>query len=274
MDRQAAELNQLSRLLFDKAANRWQFAISIGLLAGLIGMCASIFSFSVRINTVLAGLAAAILASGYFLRFRFEKIHDAAETMRRQSVLSEGLGWPIPRSQFNEWRQRAGKKVLESAAADPLPDDYYETKSAKSAKRLAEMTFESVFWTKNLYRKISGYLLGAIILAFLIVLIVLLLLPILSESASTRVFIVYFIYLAIPVFVSLDLIGMYLRLQRAISALSALEPNLERLAIEDTPDSEQVLRLVSEYNCTLAAGLPIPRWVFSRHHTEIQACWN
>jgi len=194
--------------------------------------------------------------------------------MRRQSVLSEGLGWSIPRSQFNEWRQRAGGKVLKAASANPRPDDYYETQAAIGAKRLAEMTFESVFWTKSLYRKIQGYLIGAMLFAALLLVGVLFLLPLFNLDASARLFLVYFVYLAIPVFVSVDILGLHIRLQRSISSLSALEPNLERLANEQAPDNDQVLRLVSEYSCTLAAGLPIPKWVFDRHHEEIQACWN
>ena len=269
MDRQATELNQLSRLLFDKAAAFWQYSIAASFLASLVGIFASMAALGLKENATLAAVAAVILAISYYLRFSFEEIHGAAETMRRQSVLSEGLGWAIPRGQFNEWRQRAGSKILKAIAANPRPDDYYETKSAKSAKRLAEMTFESVFWTKSLYRKMSSYLVTAMLAAVIISVGVLFVLPLLDLATTKRLFVVYFIYLAIPLFVSVDMLGLFLRLQRAISALTALSPNIETLANEQNPNSDQVLRLVAEYNCALAAGLPIPKWVFARHHNEI-----
>ena len=274
MDKKASELSQLSRLLFDKAAAFWQYSILLSFIASIIGLSASLSATQLSTNAALAAVAALFLLSGYYLRFRFEKTHDAAETMRRQSVLSEGLGWEIPRGQFNEWRQRAGGKILKAVAANPLPNDYYETKSNKSAKRLAEMTFESVFWTKSLYRKIENYLVAALLFSAIISVGLLLILPLLDIVTSTRLFIVYFVYLAIPVFVSVDMLGLYIRIQRGISSLSALAPNIEALANAESPDSDQVLRLVSEYNCTLAAGLPIPKWVFTRHHDEIQACWD
>ena len=110
----------------------------------------TIIAPSLITNAIFAGIAAALLVVGYYLRFSFESCYDVAETMRRQSVLSEGLGWPIARSQFNEWRQRAGGKLIKVAAANPRPSDYYATGEITGPKRLAEMTFESLFWTKSL----------------------------------------------------------------------------------------------------------------------------
>lgn len=274
MDNQATELNQLSRLLFDKAAFRWQWSIGLSFLSGMVAIGLSIIAPSLMTNAIFAGIAAAILILGYCLRFSFESHYDVAETMRRQSVLSEGLGWVIARSQFNEWRQRAGPKLLKIVAANPRPADYYATSEQSSPKRLAEMTFESLFLTKNLYRKVQAYLLFVILLTLLLIVVMLLIMPLFSLAESTRILLIYFVYLAIPVLVSIDLLGMYFRLQRANSSLSAIENHLEQLANESTPNEGEVLRSVAEYNCTLAAGLPIPNWVFKRHYVEIQACWT
>lgn len=274
MDKKAVELSQLSRILFDKAAFRWQLSISLSLVSGLISIIVSLVAPSLATNAVFAGIAALILVIGYYLRFSFESIQDSAETMRRQSVLSEGLGWPITRAQFSEWRQRAGGKVLGHLAANPRPDEYYETKFAIGPERLAAMTFESLFWTKSLYRKVRGYLLITIVLVTILLFGVLSIMPLFEFSKSSRTLLVYFVYLAIPLLVSVDLVGMYLRLNRSISAFSNMAGPLEALANSASADHAEVLRMVSEYNCTLAAGLPIPKWVFDRHHNEIEACWS
>lgn len=274
MDSQATELNQLSRLLFDKAASRWQWSIGMSFLSGIIALGLSIVAPPLTTNVIFAGVAATIIAIGYFLRFSFENCYDVAETMRRQSVLSEGLGWPIARSQFNEWRQRAGGKLLKLAAANPRQPDYYATSETAGPKRLAEMTFESLFWTKSLYRRVQDYLFIMMFLALFLLIGILLIMPLFSLEDSARIMLVYFVYLAIPVLISVDLLGMYLRLQRAVGSLNAIENRLEALATETTPNEGEVLRSVAEYNCTVATGLPIPNWVFKRHQAEIEACWG
>jgi hypothetical protein len=208
------------------------------------------------------------------LRFSFESIQDNAETMRRQSVLSEGLGWAIARAQYIEWRQLAGAKVLGHLALNPRPEEYYETKSAIGPERLAAMTFESLIWTIGLYRKVRGYLIIAILLSAILLVAVLSIAPLFDFSVSTRISLVYFVYLAIPLLVSIDLIGMYLRLSRSILTLSNMTSPLEALADSAPAETTEVLRMVSEYNCTLAAGLPIPKWVFERHYKEIAASWG
>ena len=274
MDRQATELNQLARLLFDRAASRWQWSIGLSFASGMVVLCLSIVAPSLTSNAIFAGIAAAILAVGYYLRFSFESCYDDAETMRRQSVLSEGLGWPIERSQFNEWRQRAGGKLLKIAAANPRPLDYYATGEPAGPKRLAEMTFESLFWTKNLYRKIQYYLIVTMLLTLFLFAGILFIMPLFSLQESTRVALIYFIYLAIPVLVSVDLLGMYLRLQRAITSLCSIEKRLEQLASAASTNEGEALRSVAEYNCTVATGLPIPNWVFKRHKAEIESFWS
>lgn len=274
MDRQAVELNQLSRILFDKAAFRWQFSIVLSFLSGLISIIVALVAPSLTTNAAFAGVATLIMLAGYCLRFSFENIQDSAETMRRQSVLSEGLGWPITRSQFIEWRQRAGQKALEQLAEKPRPEGYYETKSALGCTKLASMTYESMFWTKNLYCKVREYIFYATAFSIAIFGIVLFISPLFDIDKSTRTSFVYFVYLGIPLLVSIDLIGMLLRLNRGITAFSRMAEPLEELANSASPDQAAVLRIVSEYNCALAAGLPIPKWVFDRHYDEINAIWE
>lgn len=274
MDNDAKELSQLSRILFDKAALHWQLAILLSFLSGLVSLFISIVAPSFTNNVIFAGLAAVILLIGYWFRFSFERIQDIAETMRRQSALSEGLGWSIKRNQFVEWRQLAGKKLIERVAASPRSDDYYETKSAIGPARLAAMTFESLYWTRSLYRKVRNYLLIVIVLTALVLISVLSVVPLIEVSHMTRVSLVYFFYLLIPVLVSVDLIGMVVRLNRGIAAFTSIASSLESLENAASADESEVLRIVSEYNCSLAAGLPIPRWVFDRHHAEIEACWG
>lgn len=271
---QAAALNQLSRLLFNQAALRWQLSLGVQFVAGIVGLIVSLVAPPVEASAAWALVVMLLLAVSYWLRFSFESSHDVAEIMRRQSVLSEGLDWPISRAQFNEWRSRAGKKLLNHAAKNPRPDDYYATKTPAGPKRLAEMTFESLFWTKNLYRKLQLYIGAFLAIVILILVAILIVSPLVSHDQATRIYLAYAVYLVVPVLISVDAVGLLMRLHRAITALSAIEPHIETLAGQTDPPVAELMRLLSEYNSTVATGVPIPNWVFSRHHDEIQGYWD
>ncbi len=272
--KQAAALNQLSRLLFDQAAFRWQLSLAIQLVAGVIGLVVSLYAPSTATSAGWALLVLVLLALSYWVRFLFEDSYDVAETMRRQSVLSEGLNWALSRAQFNEWKSRAGRKLLNSAATNPRPDDYYETQEASGPKRLAEMTFQSLFWTKNLYRKLQLYIGAFLFLVGAVLVTLLLVSPLTNAAHETKLYIVYSIYLLVPVIISIDAVGLLVKLQRTITALCAIEPHIESLAHDASPPVAEVMRLVSEYNCSVSVGVPIPKWVFSRHHDEIEGYWS
>lgn len=272
--KQAAALNQLSRLLFDQAAFRWQLSLAIQLVAGVIGLVVSLLEPSMATSAGWALFVLVLLALSYWVRFLFEDSYDVAESMRRQSVLSEGLNWALSRAQFNEWKSRAGKKLLNHAATNPRPDDYYETQESSSPKRLAEMTFQSLFWTKNLYRKLQFYFWVFIAVVVVGLTALLLVSPLTRAGFEARLYVVYSVYLFVPVIISIDGIGLLVKLQRAINALCAIEPHIERLAHDPSPLVAEVMRLVSEYNCTVSVGVPIPKWVFNRHHDEIEDYWS
>lgn len=271
---QGVVLNQLSRILFNKAALLWQFSIVLQLTAGIVGVIVSVISPSTNISIFWAGIVIIFLAFSYFLKYLYENKYEIAETMRRQSVLTEGLNWPIARTQFNEWKSRAGKSALAQLSREIRPADYYETTARFSPKKLIEMTFESVFWTKSLYKKIRSIL--YIILAVFITLFSVLLSfpPAIGVGQTMQIYLIYSTYLFIPVLLSIDFIGFLLKLSRNISALREIEGDLERVGNNPAPSIEETMRLVSEYNSVVSSGMPIPNWLFGLCHDEIQKCWD
>jgi len=273
-NQQGAELSQLSRILFDKAAKCWQGSIVLELVAGCIGVYIAIAHRSLNWSTLGAIVTSIILCVAYFLKYKYEGLYDIAETMRRQSVLSEALDWPISRAQFNEWRSKAGKKILKKFSIQQRAHDYYETKKPFGLKRLAEMTFESAFWTKNIYKKIKSC--SSCFLAVIVVIFILLIsfsvIP--YAKQDLRTYFVYSIYLIIPVLLAIDFLGILIRSSKSIHVLDELEKHLEKYSKEDAPKLEEVMRLVSEYNCIVCTGIPIPNWFFRLYHDEIAKIWN
>src|SRR5438045_2336402 len=101
--RQGEELNQLSRLIFGRAACFWYTAVLIEFMAGIIGVAATVSRPRPTYELLLAISGFLLFATAYYLKISFRGLYDTAETMRRQSVLTEALGWPIGKTQFSQW---------------------------------------------------------------------------------------------------------------------------------------------------------------------------
>lgn len=268
------ELSQLARLLFDAAANKWYSSIGIEVFAGLLAAVLAILSIPDDWRFFGAVLGAGLLVMAYSLRLQFDDQYDTAETMRRQALFSEALGWPVSRLQMSEWRQKAGSKLRKELLTTPRPEQYYSTKREIGPQRLAEMTLESAFYTRHLYLSLSSivwWITGAaLVMAFIVISIAL------TNAIPTSVdlIIAQFIYALIPILLTIDLVGWGLRLRRVRNQIREVEEGLDLSIEQPSVDLTQVLRLVSEYNCQVVGGLPIHRWFYNRWHDEIEELWQ
>jgi hypothetical protein len=269
-----SELNQLSRILFDDAAGNWYAAAGVEIFAGILGAILSITGVSGDWALLGAIIGLALFGWAYYLRLRFEDKYDLAETMRRQSVLTEALGWPVERVQASEWRRSAGRKVAERFKVRPREEDYYTTPKPIGPGRLAEMTLESAFWTRHLYGKLRiivwAIFIGALIVSGLVISI-----PafgVAPQGVALRI--ATAVYILLPVLLTIDLLGWAIRLGRLMASIRAVEVDLERLTNSGAMDTQQVLRLVAEYNCQVVSGFPIHPWIYRRWHDEIHELWT
>jgi hypothetical protein len=268
-------LNQLSRLLFDTAATKWYWATILEVVGGIISV---ILSFTDSITDIWklwgAALVMSLLVAGYILRQIFESQYEMAETMRRQSVLTEGLGFPIKSWMFSEWRRRSGRRLLKRFTLVQRNDDYYVTKKPPGSRRLLEMTQESAFWTRFLYSRLLDF--AVLLCLFAILLLAAVLIAILTGSIPDSIMptLAYGIFLAVPILLTSNVVGWVLKLRRLISGICSIEKDLEELASASDVDQESVLRLVFEYNCQVAAGFPIPSFIFKMEHNRIAQEWE
>lgn len=274
MDDDAVGLNQLSRLMFDKAAHVFQWSLGVEFTAGLASIVLALIPASVEVKLAGAIAVFALLIVAFVLRQNSSATYDNAETMRRQSVLSESMGYDMGRAEWNEWRGWAGPKIMAEAAKNPRPDDYYDNQLGLGTKKLAEMTFESAHWTKRLYMCLRRYLLAVLAVAALALSVMLLatifdLLPSHQEATLAQS-----VFLLASLVLTLDFLGMIIKLNRAVAKIGSLQVLLEDQAALSAPQVGRVMRLVAEYNCTVAAGLPIPNWVWRRHSQEIASSWS
>ncbi|GIW04294.1 MAG: hypothetical protein KatS3mg059_0914 [Thermomicrobiales bacterium] len=269
------QLSQLSRLLFDAAASKWYWAAGLELLAGLLAAGLSMAEPTGDRALFGAGGGVALLGSAYVLRLRFADQYDTAETIRRHVVLSEAFGLPLDRVQASRWRQKAGQRLLKRLEKQPRDPDYYTTRAALGARRLAEMTAESAFYTRHLYAKLECLVWLLFASACIATLGVAFLALSRSVPESIDLMVARALSAFIPTALSINLLGWGLRLRRAVDSICDVESALERLlkSKKRLGDTE-VLQIVSEYSCQVVSGFPIHACLFNRWHGEIQSLWQ
>lgn len=268
------ELNQISRLLFNKGCVFWYSGILIELLIGGFATVVSLLELSLNWNIFCAIIGVIGLTISYYLKYRFNSIYDTAETMRRQSVLTEALNWPISRVQFSKWRLKAGESILNSFKLKGRDQGYYETNEVFGAKKLLDITFESAFWSRHLYVKIRKYIIVTLAVSVSFGILVLIFSPLPFAPLDIRLKFIYFVYLFLPVILSIDILGWLLKINSLITSIEEIECDLENLMGSSEIKTEEVMRLVSEYNCQVVNGFPIPNWFFKMQHDNIAEFWR
>jgi hypothetical protein len=271
MANQQADLIQLARFLFGTAARQWWLAWGLELVAGVVSIALGLVRASENAALAGAAIVGALMLVAYFIRLKAEDNYDTAETMRRQSVFSEGIGWRIAGWQRRRWVQKAGKKRLDKLGIEPREVDYYATSADVGPRRLAEMTAESAFYTRTQYVKVRLWMLVASVVV-VVAAVVLLGISISREvPSSSGLFIATAVFLAVPVLTSMDMFGWWLKLGSLDQGIEEVERDLEEaLPVSNEAD---VVRLVSEYNCIVISGIPITNWMFFRWHDEIARLW-
>jgi hypothetical protein len=268
------ELNQLSRLLFGAAAMKWYLAVLLQLFAGVGAAILSAFELAGDAALIGAMVGIGVLVVAYALRVWSEYQYGTAETMRRQSVLTEAVGWPVMPWQLAEWRRQAGSSIWRRLTTRRRDPNYYTTKAEPGPLRFADMTIESAFYTRNVYLKLQFWawaLFGGAV-GVVVVVIFFALTQTIPDTAD--VVVARTLFTLIPTVLAVNVLGWALRLGRLSAAIRNVEVGLEELKERGPVDERQVMRQVSEYNCQVACGLPIPNWLFSRWNDEIRELWD
>jgi hypothetical protein len=268
------ELNQRSRLLFNVAANNWYLSQGIVAVVGIVSGALSYVQLSGTTKYLIAALAIGGTLVAYFLNLRFASQYDMAETMRRQSVLTEGLGYSIESTQFDVWKVRAGGRVEKQFRLVPRDPDYYATKAKPGPRRLIEMLEESAFYTRNLYMQLRRLIILILAPLILILVGILLIIPALGGTSPLTLGLANAVLVVIPIAVAADLLGAVMKLTRLTDGIVDVETDVERLKKSKAITETEALRLVFEYNCLTAAGYPIHNYLFGRWHADIDRSWR
>ena len=275
-DNSGVELRKLAGELFGSAAKAWWLGVGLEAVAGGMAIGLNGLPLGSGESVAGAGLVAVVAVVGYVSRVVLgEARQDLGETMRRQSVLTEGLGWDVAGWQLTEWRRMAGRKLRKRAGRVRAAPDYYASSKPAGPERLGEMTLESCFYTRQVYLKLRAMIDGAVIVGAGAYLLTMGIALSRTLPESVGLMISWTIYALVPVVLGADLIGWELRLRRRAGAMFEVERGLEHASKGSGKVREsEILRLVAEYNCQVADGVPIPNLVFGWWHDEIRELWE
>jgi len=274
MTRIGEELNQLSRFLFDEAANKWYLALILQVVAGLAATVLGVLSLTgdAALGAIMVVVIVTITA-GVLRHFASDQ-YDAAEAMRRQSVLNEAIGRSITQTQMATWRQKAGKRLWDKVMAQPREADYYATQQMIGLQRLAEMTIESAFYTRHVYGKLRARMWDIVLSAGAATLLIVT--GALASSVPNRIQLIVarVICSLIPVALAIDLFGWALKLAKLMTGIEDVEAGLEQELRGKRPELQNILCWIDEYNCQVKSGMPIHNWLFRQWHDEIKELWE
>lgn len=271
---QGDELGGLARILFDRAAAYWYLALLIEVVAGVMAVAVGMIGVGQSWGIVLAVLGFLLLCAAYYLKIRFAVVYDRAETMRRQAVFANALGWRISSTQFSEWRRLAGLPAIKQFESQAYDTDYYATRQDLGAKRLLEMTQESAFWTRHLYCYVRRFVWLAFSFATVLVFIVITFSATDFMPRTLALNTVLALTLLLPLILTIDLLGWGIKLSQLIESIKQVEHDLESANNGADVDETQVLRLVAEYNCQVVSEFPIPNWFYRLYRDTIDNLWK
>lgn len=272
MDNKSQKINQLSRLLFDKASDLFYGSMIAELILGIIIACASPKLTTATQQYALSGMALFFLFVIYLIKKYSETLHGDAETMRRQSVFSQSLGWGLDTLSYQFWKDKAGNKLVQNLEENPLPDGYYATNQTAPAKKLLEMTNESSFWSMHFNKKAKHLFIILLGIFILISVFVLFSLPYFSDPKYPA----HVLVLLITTLLSLDAIGLVHRLHINQSELKEIYVKTTEILVKRglKKDEPLAIRWASEYNCLMANRVPMFRFFYKWWHDEIQHKWD
>lgn len=271
IERDGAELNTLAGYLFTAAARLWWGGRALEMGASFVAL---VFGVAETDSWWAALLPVVCLGVGYALRLMSADKYDTAETMKRQSVFSEGLAWPVSPLQLSEWRRKAGRANVARLATEPRDVDYYATNLLPGPGRLVSIVRESAFYTRHVYIRLRhlAVVSGSVMVVALLVVAWI----VANREFPTDVsqIVARTIILAVPMVFVADFLGIALHLSRLISTIKDVEQGLGSLSSASPEQTSEALRLVSEYHCQTVSGTPALPYLWRRWHDQIKGDWD
>jgi hypothetical protein len=215
----------------------------------------------------LALVALATEAAAWLMRIAGERRHALAEQARRRALLADALDRSLEALALRDLGTRFSGRARRDAASLDDPN-YYASEAPRGLERLREQVRESAFWSRCLYA--SAGKLALAIAALLIVLVIAALLTVAGSGGKTELVVarIGVVFLSFIVFSDV--------LTHALGWLEAASKSDEVYLVLATPlcNTAQAIAIFSDYSVVTAGAAPIPTWLYSRRHDDVEQAWH
>jgi hypothetical protein len=266
-------LSRIAGILYDRAARTARWVMALELASGVILALPAIFHAKPETELPVAFAGVLVLGFSRWLKSISDERFGNAESIRRQALFSDALGWTMSPVELSRLRSLAGPEVADEAEQSPRDPDFFGSEKPLGVLRLAEMTAESAFWTRHLYgiqlRRVSLIFSGVYFLLLLGIVM-----PTFQAGSSTSAEIHRWAYLFLPIFIGIDFIGRRSRIKTIVEDIYVIERGLEELVNAGALSDIEIMQMVTEYNCLVASGFPTTDRFYLRHKAQIQKAWD
>jgi hypothetical protein len=250
------------------SSKRWlRFSIFCNLGVVLLSVLSTL---GIKID-IIPILLLFIQVIAFGIREKSTRDFSLAERIRRLSLLQDGLGVELSNLQL---KRTLSISYSKSAQEPPYIGSYYASDLPAGSERLLAILSESCFYTEHIAGRAFKLLVILVFGSSIAVIFLILSLVNLQFDADI---LKTFTMVTVPVlsfWATGDLTYMMLRFRDLQKDCSLVLDKCEELERTKRYDQTEVLQLVDEYNCSLAASLPLPTRFYEANKAQLNELWS
>jgi hypothetical protein len=264
------DLIQLMRREFASSKRWMRYSILCNVGVVLLSVVSSIYN-GAQNNSLVPLVLLFVQMVAFLTREKSGRDFGRAERIRRFSLMQDGLGIQLPDLLL---KRIVSASIGKSDKEPPFIGTYYTSNLPVGSQRLLEILTESCFYTEHLagraFKLLAALTLGG---CMAVVFLVLSSIQIYVDPALLKTLAL----VSVP-FLSFwatgDLAHMTLRFRALQKECSSILDRCEELERAHRYHSTDILLLMDEYNCSLAASLPLPSRFYEASKAELDQMWS
>ncbi|TSA19395.1 hypothetical protein D4R75_09670 [bacterium] len=264
------DLVQLMRREFASSKRWMRYSILCNVGVVLLSVVGSIYNGSQN-NSLIPLVLLFVQMIAFLTREKSGRDYGRAERIRRLTLVQDGLGIQLPDILI---------KRIASASSDiadpepPIIGTYYTSDLPASPQRLLAILTESCFYTEHLSDRAFKLLatLSLTGLAAVVLLVISLIQLYIDPALLKTVTMVSVTFLSF--WATGDLAHMTMKFRALHVSCALILDRCEELEATHRYDFTEIVLLLDEYNCALAASLPLPSRFYEARQARLDEMWS
>ncbi|MFJ5735573.1 hypothetical protein [Streptomyces microflavus] len=221
-------------------------------------------------------LALGVQLCSWGFRDKAGKYHSDGEDGRTHGLSLNALGSTEERLELDKWLSRVNPRPAQQEA-EPAAPDYFASMSAVGIRRLCDHLQENTFWNMHQYQRAAAhYAKILLIFAGLTAASIFVAIPLASGDRSLVLARVLVAALASgAAFTQFTEVRSWRSAEAKSERLYARLELLASLSEQEVREDKlgTVLAIYGDYRVTTSAAPPVPKWLYDREKSDLNALW-